>query len=169
MIMSPRIRKFALTLHVTTSIGWIGAVAVFLVLAIAGLVGQDVQTANAAYIAMQLTAKFVILPMCLASLVTGIVSSLGTEWGLFRYYWIVIKLLITVICTIGLLVHLEPINYIADMAKTMDISRGRDQVQTQLVVISGAALLALFVATVLSIYKPRGVTPYGWRKRYFHK
>jgi hypothetical protein len=169
MIMSPKIRKFVLTLHVITSVGWIGAVTVFLVLAIAGLTGQEAQTVLAAYIAMQLATKLVILPMCLASLVTGIVSSLGTDWGLFRYYWIVVKLLITVICTIGLVVHLQPINYIADLAKTMTISREVYQVQIQLVVISGAALLALFIATVLAIYKPRGMTPYGWRKRNLQK
>ena len=30
---------------------------------------------------------------------------------------------------------------------------------------ASAAVLALLVATTLSVYKPRGVTPYGWRKQ----
>jgi len=34
--MTPRLRKFVLTAHVTLSVGWLGAVAGFLALAIAG-------------------------------------------------------------------------------------------------------------------------------------
>jgi hypothetical protein len=39
MAMTPRLRKFALTAHVTSSVGWLGAVAAFLALAVAGLTG----------------------------------------------------------------------------------------------------------------------------------
>ncbi|MCY9666404.1 hypothetical protein M5X11_15785 [Paenibacillus alginolyticus] len=82
MAMRPHVRKFALTVHVTSSVGWLGAVAVFLVLAIAGLTSTDAQLVRAVYLAMELTTRFVIVPMCLASLLTGLISSLGTEWGL---------------------------------------------------------------------------------------
>ena len=63
MIMSPGLRKFALTAHVTSSIGWFGAVAAFLALAIAGLTSQDAQIVRAAYLAMELTTWFVIVPL----------------------------------------------------------------------------------------------------------
>ena len=36
--MTPGLRKFALTTHVTSSVGWLGAVGAFLALAIAGVV-----------------------------------------------------------------------------------------------------------------------------------
>lgn len=166
MNMTPRLRKFVLTAHVTSSVGWLGAVAVFLVLAVAGLTSQDTQMVRAAYLAMELTAEFIIVPICFTSLLTGIVSSLGTEWGLFRYYWIIIKLFITFISTIGLLVHLQPIKYLADEARTTISYTELHQIQIQLVIVSGAALLALLVATSLSMYKPRGITPYGWRKKH---
>ena len=53
MTMTPRLYKFALTAHVTSSIGWFGAVAAFLALSIAGMIGQDTQLVRAAYLAME--------------------------------------------------------------------------------------------------------------------
>lgn len=108
MTMTPRLRKFALTAHVTSSVGWLGAVAGFLALADAGLTTQDAQMVRAAYVAMELTGWFVIVPLSLASLLTELVQSLGTKWGLFRHYWILVKLLITILATIVLLLHMQP-------------------------------------------------------------
>src|SRR5215213_1405382 len=105
MIMAPRLRKFALTAHVTASVGWLGAVAAFLALAVAGLTSQDAQLVRGAYLAMPVMTWYAIVPLCLAALLSGLVSSLGTEWGLFRYYWIVIKLAITVLSTVVFLIH----------------------------------------------------------------
>jgi hypothetical protein len=162
MTMTPRLRKFALTAHITSTIGWLGAVACFLALAVTGLTSQDPQTLRGAYLAMELTTRNVIVPLCLASLLTGLVQALGTKWGLFRHYWILIKFLITILSTIVLFVHLQPISYLA--AKTT-LSSADLQVQIQLVVAPGAALLALLVATTLAVYKPRGITRYEWRKQ----
>lgn len=166
MIMPPRLRTFALTVHVMVSVGWLGAVAGFLALAVAGLTSQDAQLVQAAYLAMDLTAWFVIVPLCIASLLTGIVQSLGTTWGLFRHYWVLVKLLITILATIILLVHMQPISYMAGVAaKTTLSSADFRGLRIQLVVDAGAALLVLLVTTTLSVYKPRGLTRYGWRKQ----
>ncbi len=166
MMMTSHLRKFALTTHVTASVGWLGAVAGFLALAVAGLNSQDAQMVRAAYLAMELIAWFVIVPLSLASLLTGLVQSLGTTWGLFRHYWVLVKLLITILATIILLVHMQPISYMGSVAAATPLSsadlRG---LRTQLVADAGAALLALLVATTLSVYKPRGMTPYGRRKQ----
>src|SRR5260370_374466 len=116
MIMTPGLRKFALTAHVITSVGWFGAVAAFLALSIAGMTSQDAQLVRAAYLVMGLTTWFIIVPLALASLLTGVVSSLGTKWGLFRYYWIVVKLLITILATLILLVHTHPLDLLASTA-----------------------------------------------------
>jgi hypothetical protein len=167
MTMTPRLRKFALTSHITSSVGWLGAVAGFLALAVAGLTGQDAQMVRAAYLAMGLTGWFVIVPLSLASLLTGLVQSLGTEWGLFRHYWVLVKLLITILATIVLLVHMRPISHLAGVAAETTLSsadlRG---LRIQLVANAGAALLVLLVATILAVYKPRGMTPYGRRKQH---
>ncbi|HYN23361.1 MAG TPA: hypothetical protein VE078_20565, partial [Thermoanaerobaculia bacterium] len=61
---------------------------------------------RAAYLAMELTAWFVIVPLILASLLTGLVQSLGTTWGLFRHYWVLAKLVLTVFVTIVLMLQL---------------------------------------------------------------
>ncbi len=164
--MTPPVRKFALTAHVTSSVGWLGAVAAFLALAVAGLTSQDPQVVRAAYLAMELTAWFVIVPLSLASLVTGLVQSLGTTWGLFRHYWVLIKLVMTILATLALLVHMRPISYMARVAATTTIARADHRgVRVQLVATAGAALLVLLVATTLGVFKPRGITPYGRRKQ----
>ncbi|HEY4612047.1 MAG TPA: hypothetical protein VII11_03605 [Bacteroidota bacterium] len=164
-MMTPRIQKFALTAHITFSVGWLGAVAGFLALSIAGLTSRDAQTVRAAYRAMELVGWFVIVPASLGALLTGLVQSLGTQWGLFRHYWIITKLLLTVAATILLMLHMQPIGYLADVVSTTELAttelRG---LRIQLIADAGLALLVLLVATVLSVYKPWGKTRYGMRK-----
>jgi hypothetical protein len=167
MTMTPRLRKFALTAHVTSSVGWLGAVAGFLALAIAGLTSHDAQLVRAAYLGMELTAWFVIVPLSLASPLTGLVMSLGTTWGLFRHYWVLVKFLITIFATIVLLLHMQPIGHLARVVAETTLSKGElGGLRIQLLANAGAAVVALLVATILSVYKPRGMTPYGWRKQY---
>lgn len=166
MTLTPSLRKFVLTAHITFTVGWLGAVAGFLALALAGLTSQEAQIVRAAYLAMELIARFVIVPLSFAPLLTGPLLSLGTPWGLFRHYWILIKLLITVLCTIIMQVHMQPIISLADAAaKTAVFSVDLHQMQIQMVVAAAAALLALLATTILAVYKPRGLTPYGWRKQ----
>ncbi len=164
MAMTPRLRKLALIAHVTSSVGWLGAVAAFLALAVAGLSSQDAQMVRGAYLATDLTYRFVIIPLCFASVLTGIVSSLGTRWGLFRHYWVLIKLLLTIPATILLLVHMQPVSYLATVAEVTPSSADLGRLRIELVAYAGAALLVLLVAMALSVYKPQGRTRYGWRK-----
>jgi hypothetical protein len=165
MTMPQRLRKIALTAHVTFSVGWIGAVAAFLVLALAGLNSQDSETVRAAYLAMELTGWLVIVPLSLASLLTGLMQSLGTVWGLARHYWVLIKLLITAMATVVLLVHMQPIGHMADAVRQATLSDGElGGMRIQLVADAGAALVVLLVAVALSIFKPRGMTRYGRRR-----
>ncbi len=112
--MTPSVRKLALTVHVTASVGWLGALAVFFAHALASLISQDEKTVRAASLAMGIAAWFVILPLSLATLMTGLVQALGTAWGLFRHYWILFKLLLTTVATLVLLLKLAPISYLAE-------------------------------------------------------
>jgi len=164
--MTPGIRKVALTAHITSSVGWLGAVAGFEALAIAGLASQDALMVRTAYLAMKLIAWFVIVPLAFTSLLTGLVMSLGGKWGLFRHYWVLVKFLINTLAVILLLLHTRLISYVANAAaeKTLFSSDLRGP-RIQLVAIGGAALLALLVATTLAVFKPRGMTPYGQRKQ----
>ena len=162
MAMTASLRKFALTSHVASSVGWFGAVATFLALALAGVTSRDAQLVRAAYLAMHLVTWFVIVPASLAAFVTGLVQSLGTSWGLFRHYWIVAKLLLTTIATILLLVHTQPIDRVSNLAAAAALTAGDLwQVRLQLVGDASAALFVLFGTTLLSVYKPWGLTTYG--------
>lgn len=164
--MPPGLRKGALTAHVTTSIGWFGTIAAFLALAVAGLTSQDAQLVRAAYLAMELVTRFVIVPLAVVSLLSGVLSSLGTKWGLFRYYWVLLKLVITLLTTLVLFVHTQPIEDLARVASTTGVfTAALRQLQLQMGIASGAALVVLLVLTALSVYKPRGMTPYGQRKQ----
>ena len=163
MTMTPGVRKFALTAHVVFSVGWAGAVAAFLVLALAGLTSHDAQTVRAAYIAMDLIGWFMIVPLCLASLITGIVQSLGTPWGLFRHFWILMKFLIAVLLTALLFVHMQPTSRLAGTtAEILLSSNDLFRLRIQLLADAAVALLALLVATTLAVYKPAGATQ--WRR-----
>jgi hypothetical protein len=165
MIMPPRLRKFALTAHVTTTVGWLGAVIVFLALAVVGLTSQDAPTVRGAYLVMEPAAWFVLVPLSLASLLSGIVQSLGTTWGLFRHYWVLFKLLIAVVAIIVLLIYMETFGFMAGVAA--DPSADLGVVRNASPRLHAAlALLVLLVATVLAVYKPRGMTPYGRRKQH---
>lgn len=155
----PRLRKATLTLHVVTSLGWLGAVAAFLALAVAGLTSTSPQTVRAAYLAMDLVGWFVIVPFSLASLLTGVMQSLGTTWGLLRHYWVIAKLLITVVATLLLGVHMQPVGHLANVAASASLEVGElNNVRVQLVADAIAALVALLAAASLSVFKPRGVT-----------
>lgn len=166
MTLSPGGRKLSLTLHITASVGWLGAVISYLVLAVMGLFHTELAIVRAAYVGMATLGWMVIIPLCLAALTTGLILSLGTPWGLFRHYWIVVKLAVSIASTILLLVHLQPIDYMAGAAAQTTFS-GIElrQLRVQLVIDAGVGLMALLFLTALSVYKPAGQTAYGWRKQ----
>src|SRR5882762_9473464 len=103
--MTPRLRRIGLTAHIVTSVGWLGAVGAFLALSIAGVTSHDADTVRSAYLSMNLIGEFVIVPMSFAALATGLVQALGTEWGLLRYTWVLLKFVLTVGATVLLLLH----------------------------------------------------------------
>lgn len=165
--MTPRLRKLLLTAHITISVGWLGAAAAFLALAIMGLTSPDAQMMRTSYVAMKLIARFVIVPLAFGSLLTGIVESLGTPWGLLRHYWVLAKLLLTTFATIVLLTKMPLIGYAACRAAetTSSLSLDLRAAGTQLAVHAAGGLLVLLAITALSVYKPWGLTQYGLRKR----
>jgi hypothetical protein len=164
MTMVPGLRKFVLTAHVISSVGWLGAVVAYLALAVAAMTSQDAQMVRAAWIAMELTGWFVIVPLALASLLIGLVQSLSTPWGLIRHYWVVVKFLLTVFATIILLLHMPTVSYFAGVAAETN-SAGLGGLRGELL-HAGGGLLVLLVTTTLSVYKPRGMTPYGRRTQH---
>ena len=163
MTMPPGLRTLALTAHVSSSVGWLGAVVAYLALVVAALTNRDAHTVRAAWTALELVGWYVIVPLSLVSLLTGLVQGLGTPWGLLRHYWVLFKLVLTVIATAILLLHIPTVSHFAGRAAAAD-GVGLDGLSGELL-HAGGGLVVLLATTTLSVYKPRGLTPYGWRKR----
>ena len=163
MSMTTALRRFTLTTHVTSSVGWLGAVLVFIALAAIGLTSQDERTVRGTYLLMASAAWFVLVPLAHASLLSGLVLSLGTAWGLFRHYWVALKLAITAFATVILLIYMatfrEMAGVAADPVAELDLVRNPSPLVHAIL-----ALVLLVVATVLAIYKPFGMTTYGRRQ-----
>lgn len=162
--MTPALRQCTFTTHITCSLGWVGAVIAFLALAVIGVTSDDEVTVRGAYLVMAPAAWFVLVPLAHASLLTGIALSLGTAWGLFRHYWVLLKLLITVFATAVLLIYMGTFRQMAGVAAdpVVDLADVRN---ASPIVHSALALILLLVATVLGVYKPLGMTAYGSRKQ----
>jgi hypothetical protein len=156
MTMPPALRKFALAAHLAFSVGWIGTVVAYLALGVAAVTSEDAQTVRAAWIAMELTGWYVIVPLALASLLTGIIMALGTKWGLF-------SLVLTILATVVLLLHMPDVSVLADVAREAE-GASLDGLGGDLL-HPGLGLVVLLVILVLNVYKPRGMTRYGWRKQ----
>ncbi len=160
--MAPGLRKFVLTIHLVFSVGWIGAVIAYLVLGLTAATHENAQSVRAAWVAMELVGWSAIVPLAVGSLLTGVVVSLGTAWGLFRYYWVSITFVLTIFSVSILLLHMPEVsaraNAVRDTAATL-VGGGGDLLH------AGGGLLVLLVITILNVYKPQRLTPYGWRKQ----
>lgn len=164
--MSPGTRKVVLIAHVTASVGWLGAVATSLVLAVLGLVSADLQVVRGTYASLDAVGWSVLVPFSVASLVTGLVQGMWGQWGLLRHYWVLLKLLMNLFATGVLLLYTQTLGALADHAMVVRDPAGLP-VEQRLspVVHAGAALLLLVAAVVLSVYKPRGLTRNGRRRQ----
>src|SRR5229473_3235612 len=120
MTMTPGVRKFALTVHLISSVGWIGTVMAYLVLGVTAVISPDTQIVCAAWTAMDVTGWWAIVPLAVAALLTGLVMSLGTPWGLFRHYWVLISLALTIGCTVVLLLHMPAVDAMTARAQQME-------------------------------------------------
>ena len=134
----------------------------FLVLAVLGFRSGNDQFIRAVYVALEAVGWFVIVPFSAASLLTGVVQSAGTKWGLVRHYWVLSKSLITVGASLLLLLHMQVMSTVAEAAAAGRLQAGhlRDP-RMQLVGDAAAAAAVLAIAIVLSVFKPEGQTPFG--------
>lgn len=151
MSFSPAVRKLVLLAHVLTSVGFVGGVAAFLVLAVAGLGGRPV------YVDLQLIARWVVLPAAYLSLVIGIFSALGTPWGLFRYWWVIVKLVLTLIAVVVLQLQMRTIDALAN-AEAIGTVAALGAGRSAMVLHATGGLVVLIALTLLSVFKPRGMT-----------
>jgi hypothetical protein len=164
MRMPASLRKLVLAVHLTVSVGWIGAVAGYLALDVASATSRNTGTLRAAYLGMELISRFVVVPLALASLVTGLIVSLGTKWGLFRHYWVLISLVLTVVATLVLVIERGVIASFAAVAADPRVTADELEALPSTLGHSVGGMIVLVVVLVLNVYKPQGLTRYGWRK-----
>ena len=163
--MKPRSRKIALIAHISFSVGWLGSVLPYLALAIVGLTSQGPHTVSGVYLAMKLIGWSVIVPLSLAALLSGLLQSLGTQWGLVRHWWVLVKLVSTVFATFVLLRHMQKVSLVAGMAPQVSLSDASfHALRVQLLVHPAGGLLVLLAITAISVIKPWGLTPFAGRK-----
>jgi hypothetical protein len=165
MTMPPALHRFVLAAHITASVGWLGAVAVFLVLAIVGLASPDPQTVRVTYVVMAPVGWSVLVPLSLTALLTGLVQALGTGRGLLRHYWVLTKLLINLGAVAVLLEYMLTLSTVANRVAGSTL-RAEDlaELRTDAIGHPALALPLLLAATALAVYKPWGMTRYGQRK-----
>src|SRR5215467_9761652 len=167
LLMPPPLRKLVLTAHIAASVGWAGGLAAFLALAIVELSSQNALMIRGTFLSMEVVAWVIVIPLSLASLFTGLVQAFFSKWGLLRHYWILAKFVVNIIASITALMYIWSLGPLAEIAAASTASNAQllSLKDPELMTHPAVALLALLVATILSVYKARGMTRYGQRKQ----
>jgi len=141
--------------HAASSVGWLGVLASTLALTVVGLLTDDVRRARTAYDAADMLAEVFFVPVTLLMLGSGIVLSLGTKWGLFRFYWVVVKLVISLALVVaGTMTLGAAIGGTADLAAGPALVEYGDRIG--LAGMIAVLTVVTLVALVLSYVKPWG-------------
>lgn len=158
--LSRRSRKAWLLAHVITSVGWLGAGAANLVLAAVALDGEMRLEPTACYRAIHLIDTYAVIPAAFGSLGTGLVVSLGTKWGLFTHWWVLGKLVLTIVVitfsTFGLGFWIE---------RSLGAHPGPSPHAVAIVIGATGNVIAFLGMTALSVYKPRGLVRTSRRRQ----
>jgi hypothetical protein len=165
--LSPSARKLTLTIHIITAIGWIGVDFVLFVFALTGLTTDDPSTLATCYLAIEMFAVVLLVPLGVLSLASGLLLGWGSKYGIFRYHWVLWKLLLNLVLTTLVIVLLRPgVNEAADLVAGSPgtIPDELDQSRANLIFPPVVSITALTFATVLAVYKPWGRTKYGRRR-----
>ncbi|WP_407551356.1 DUF2269 domain-containing protein [Streptomyces sp. Pv4-95] len=154
-------RRGFLVVHVAVSVGWFGLTLGLLTLSITGYTTRSPEMAEIAYRAMKIFGDWLVVPIALASLLSGLVLSLGTRWGLARHRWVYTKFWLTLVTVLLSVFSLRPgINHLAAEA-----AAGTPVPDINLVVAPSVATATYLFITAVSVLKPWGLTKRGSRLR----
>jgi len=162
--------RLLLVTHIMVSVGWLGLIFAKLVLGLRAMMASDApELSGSLYGAMEVV-NVAFPPAAVATLVTGVLLSLGTRWGVLRHYWVATKLALclAVIATgVAFVDRLVQRSVSGPSVQAVGEGTVLDIVSaptTLLISLSAAHVLMLGAATVLSVYKPWGKTPFGQTK-----
>jgi hypothetical protein len=159
--LTPTTRKLLLLLHIVTSVGWLGLNVGNLTLAITGLTTDDPGTQHAAFGAMHLVGGPLLIPVSLLALTSGVLLGIYTKWGLVRYWWVAVKLTLTVIAVVLIPLSLLPgLRELSALVADTPADRLADTGPLALdMLAAGCVSTAMYVTNaVLSVLKPWGRT-----------
>ena len=152
-----RWRKLLLTVHIATTVSVLGTDLVLLALGIASMNGSDQQTI---YPAAHLVGAWLVAPLAVLSLGTGVLLAVLTGWGLLRYWWVTIKLTLTTVLTGVVLFVLVPrLDTASDSVNGPSPDFLTSSERLPLVAAPAIASTLLLFMITLAIFKP------GWRLR----
>ncbi|GAA0896194.1 hypothetical protein [Virgisporangium aurantiacum] len=158
--LSPRARRVWLVLHVGFSVGWLGVALTMTVLALVGQFAGSHGMRYGAYEVLHVVDLAAAIPSMALSIVTGLVVSLGSKWGLVRYRWVLTKFAISL--SIPMVAGSVESSLADDLVvRTADPAARPGGAGLALTACLGAFVVALWVATVLSVVKPWGRTRWG--------
>jgi hypothetical protein len=160
--LSGDVRKWTLATHLLSSVGWIGADLAFLILSVTGFTSGDPALAAACYRAIGTFAVWLLLPLGLLSLTTGLLLGIGSRYGLVRYWWVLLKLVINVVLLVLVVVALRPVVGDAAAASTrVDPTLGQrlGSAPRDLLFPPVVSITTLSFATYLGVFKPWGRVP----------
>jgi hypothetical protein len=147
-VLSPRLRRAVLTVHIVASVGLLGDVAAVLAVNVRAATTTDAGFASVSYELMQMFSMVFGIPLSFAALITGLTLGLGSKWGVLRHLWVTAKLVLLLsVILVGALV-IGP--------ATDEMRDGNGGTETVLIAAAVWDVLALTVATALSVYKPGG-------------
>ncbi|CAL9470760.1 hypothetical protein SUDANB38_02849 [Streptomyces sp. enrichment culture] len=150
------VRRTLLVVHVAVSVSWLGLSLGLLALGLTAYTTADPSLTSAAYRAMGVFADWLLLPVAAITLVSGLVLSLGTSWGLARHYWVWTKFWLTLVTAAATVFALRPEIANAAAAGVPDSS---------LVAAPLVSTSAYLFMTAISVLKPWGLTRRGRRLR----
>lgn len=150
------VRRGALVIHVAVSVGWLGLTVGLLALGITAYTCDSAAMTQAAYRSMKVFGDWLVVPIALLTLISGVVLSLGTRWGLARYHWVWIKFWLTLVTVTASTFALRP---------TIDAAADSGIPHHSLVAAPVVASTAYFFMTAISVLKPWGLTRWGEKRR----
>jgi uncharacterized membrane protein len=142
------VRRAVLTAHIIASVGLLGDSAGFLAVAIRGASTSDPELAHASYELLAMFSAVFGIPLSVITLLTGVMLGVSSKWGVVRHGWVAAKL--------GLVVSVMAVGALVIGPASEAMRNGSDGQETVLIVAAAYDVLALSLATGLSVYKPGG-------------
>jgi hypothetical protein len=156
-------RQWLLFVHVVVSVGWMGAGAANVVLAVTAAMSSTGETRRVCYQLINRLDFALVIPLAFGTLASGLLISLATKWGLFRYWWVLVKLILTsaviIFSTFGVGVWVE------ESIAATTVGTATSPVATTLIAGAAANIICFLFMTWVSIAKPWPKTPWTTSSR----